>query len=1026
MRLYLHTPTVVFAARVNQSAFQFPISSIVYDTVTTGAYTDIGNSQTILFGSSAGASDLGSSRIRLTPTSTVLYFGLSSQGNRLGEVNPVDNCYITVVDTLLVFSKVPYIDADGEMFFDGDIAYTNQNEEPPPVANCGPPFADEIDSGTGLITVNLSGTASFATAAGETITDYLWDVQDGTITVGADTDDEITATFGSGFRYIRLTVTDGNGKQHNAYTPILAIDPDDDPTIDAFQITRHTITPEGQDLDIRLLEDVSLTAFPAGGMVLVIDGTPVDGSDRENILFYGWADTEDADLSAEDTGLLRDTTIHCLDVAGRLKQLPGYSQVLTHVASPTKWSEASFPDLDLFMWYILYWQSTALALADFTWTGTSTAYAFAEIFADGSNLWDQVARKAQSMMPDRKLVCNRRGQLAIRSDPLIMETGSRPLSTQANLTIADWQSLSFTEYRNPRVSWLRAGALLASNTIIVSLFSIAPGTSPGQGSAQSSIDENIAVSQTTLNAAAGHHYARLNAPQGLFTVTLPNSDNLSFDPARMDWVKLTITAEVAAQRGLTFSEARFLLHQLDVRYTYGRGGIVRTNTLRLERETVGIPAVTYVPAIAEPVDGDTPFVPPVVPGAAPGFDGGLPVGQDVVGFIDRDARIWTCPDFTTPGEPTWSRNTAAATAASLTTGSLRGFIVDPFSPGYRGVSGGDINGFVVSGTTIYKVTDLFGTPSYTSLHSLTSAANLVAELSQIGCSFGRFQATESDNPWLICVYNADSGVGPMRVYVTYSVDGGQTWSSEIDVTGETRTQVKREWSRPAIWMSPRTPGLAVVGCWATTGTTPDGALFRTADWGATWAAVTDLDDQGVDMGLGFSLHVPWLDNLDERVAYYGAFNETSNVFNYGLWRSVAGTATDISPTDGGKSYGPVRNQFGVRSLDTNRQYMLLAGAADNVDDVALLDAGSDGVTALWKSSNGGDSWTRVTTDATTDITDDCVLQAAFSSDDPNTFYAWGNHGYLIFTQDGGSVMTDKSPTTNASTAEILGIFGGGS
>lgn len=675
------------------------------------------------------------------------------------------------------------------------------------------------------------------------------------------------------------------------------------------------------------------------------------------------------------------------------------------------------------LWWLLYWQSTALALADFTWSGTSTAFAFAELFADGSNLWEQVARKAQSMLPDRKLVCNRRGQLAIKSDPMIMETGSRPLTTQANLTIDDWQALSFTQHHNPRVYWLRANALQASNSTVTPLFAIAPGTSPGQGGQEASVAENIAVSQTTLNQAAGHHYARLNAPQGLFTVTLAGSGNSSFDPARMDWVALTITSAVAAQRGLTFTEARFLLHQLDIRYNYGRGGLTRTNTLRLERETTGIPAVTYVPPAADPVDtGD--FVPDDEAPTPPGFDGGLPSGQDVVGFIDRDGRIWTCPDFTSPGEPTWSRNTAAATAASLTTGSLRGFIIDPFSPGYRGTPSGSIDGFAISGTTIYKVTDLFGTPAYTSLHSLTTAANLSAELSQISCSFGRYQATESDNPWIMAAYHADAGIDPMRVFVVYSTDGGATWSSEIDVSGHTRTQIKREWSRPAIWMSPRTPGYAIVGCWATTGTTPDGALFRTTDWGATWAAVTDIDDQGIDMGLGFSLHVPWPDNSDERIAYYGAFNETSNVFNYGLWRSVAGTATDISPVDGGKKYGPVRNQFGVRSLDSNRQYMLLAGAADNVDDVALLDAGSDGVTALWKSSNGGDSWTRVTADVATEGTDDCILQAAFSADSELIFYAFGNHGSIFYTEDGGTTMVDKSPTTNISTNEVLAIFGG--
>lgn len=1023
MRLYLHQPTVVFAARCNQSTFVYPINQVTYDTVTTGTYSVVGNSQTILFGTSAGASDLGMSRVRLDPTSTVLYFGLSPQGSHIGEVDLADNCYITVLDQLLVWSKPAYIDPSTAITYMDGIAYTNQNSFPQPVANAGPPFAATIDPGTGLITVDLSAADSFAVTYGATLASYLWDIQDGTVTAGDIDEVSLTVTFPAGFRYISVLVVDSNAKAHTAYVPILAIDPDDDPTIDAFQITRHTITASGQELDIRLLENVSTANFPEGGFLMVIDGEPLSAVDRDNVLFWGWADTEETDIDAGDTGLLRDTTIHCLDVANRMKQLLGSAQVITVAATPAQWAEMLLPNMDKFVVWLLYWQTTALALADFIWSGTGADYAFAERIADGSNLWDQADRKCQEMVPDYRLTCNRRGQIKMLPAPMFQEVADRTSTTQASITIADWQSISFTAQRRPRYWRVEGQAVIVGNTISTSVFCFAPGNSQGQGEQSMVMGENLAADQTALNRMTGHHYARLNAPQGMFTVTLPKSQNEAFDPARMDWVALTISAEVAAQRGLTFTEARFLLHQLDVRYQYTPGGIVRTNTLRLERETVGIPAVTFVPAVAEQPTDDDPFTPPDVPDAPPGFDGGLPVGMDVVGFIDRDGSIYTCPDFTTPGEPTWSRNTSAASAASITTGELRGFIVDPFSPGYRGTPGGDINGFVVAGGTIYRVTDLFGTPAYTSLHTLTTTATNSAELAQISCSFGRYQSVEADNPWLICAYHAGSGVDPMRVFVTYSTDGGATWSAEVDVSGDTRTQVKRELSRPSVWMSPRTPGLAYVGAWETTGSAPDGGLWRTVDWGATWAQVTDIDDQGIDMGLGFGMHVPWESNLDERIAFYGAFSEVSNKFNYGLWKSVAGAATDVSPASGGKKYGPVRNQFGIRALDTSSRYMLLAGAADNVDDIALLDAGSTGVTALWKSDDWGATWTRVTTDATTDVTDDCILQAAFSSDDPNTFYAWGGGGYLLYTED-GSTMDDKSPTSPSTSSEILGIFGG--
>lgn len=1020
LKLYLHQPTVVFAARVNQASFSWPMSQITYDTVTTGNYTDIGNSQTILFGSSAGASDLGASRIRLAPTSSVLYFGLSSQGDHPGEVNPVDNCYITVLDTLLVFSKVPYIADDGTVYQDGDIAYTNQNVQSPPVANAGPPFVATIDSGTGVITVNLSAADSFATASGATITDYLWSVgSGGTITVGSTTTQDITVTYSTGFRYCRLTVTDSNSKTHNCYVPILAIDPADDPTIDAFQITRHTITPEGQDLDIRLLTDVSTTAFPRGGMLIVIDGEPADGSDRENILFYGWADTEDAQIDAGDTGLLRDTTIHCLDVAGRLKQLPGYSQVLTHVASPTKWAEASFPNLDFMLWWLLYWQSTALALADFTWSGTSTAFAFAELFADGSNLWEQVARKAQSMLPDRKLVCNRRGQLAIKSDPMIMETGSRPLTTQANLTIDDWQALSFTQHHNPRVYWLRANALQASNSTVTPLFAIAPGTSPGQGGQEASVAENIAVSQTTLNQAAGHHYARLNAPQGLFTVTLAGSGNSSFDPARMDWVALTITSAVAAQRGLTFTEARFLLHQLDIRYNYGRGGLTRTNTLRLERETTGIPAVTYVPPAADPVDtGD--FVPDDTAPTPPSFDGGLPSGVQNIALITDDGRYIVTNDFQS-SPPTWTVDNSIQGNFS---GDGMGFVVNPFSSLYR-TGSGTVDGFYVTTTRIYKVTDIFGTPAETSLHTFAESITTAGgRWRSIAASFGRYQPVESDNPWVMAVTHYNDFGTKEGTYCIYSVDGGQTWSSEIQITAHRPTGSligARYW--PVIWLSPRTPGYGVVIAKTQTGAIGGTAAYYTTDWGATWALMTSpavvTSPQSTTGGVaGGAFYVPWEGNADEQIVFHGYEVEQSSDWERYLYKTVGGSSTDVTPSAG--NYGPRYGLFSVRAFDGNSQYMVAVLASSGGDD----DITAEG-SAVFVSDDYGATWTLVMGPTTTAPNTQYPTEAAFSADNRNEIMVWGTEALIQYSDDFGANFEDKRGSLSFSGGElILGLVGG--
>mgnify|MGYP000561855001 FL=1 len=117
MKLYLASPQPIFKARVDgPDAFAFPMRDIEYDTVTLGTYSDIWPNQTVFLGSTEGASDLGVTRVRALADSNTLPIGLSSRGVRYGEIDPVDNCYITVLSDWRVWPKIPRIDADGTRY----------------------------------------------------------------------------------------------------------------------------------------------------------------------------------------------------------------------------------------------------------------------------------------------------------------------------------------------------------------------------------------------------------------------------------------------------------------------------------------------------------------------------------------------------------------------------------------------------------------------------------------------------------------------------------------------------------------------------------------------------------------------------------------------------------------------------------------------------------------------------------------------------------------------------------------------
>ncbi len=164
---------------------------------------------------------------------------------------------------------------------------------------------------------------------------------------------------------------------------------------------------------------------------------------------------------------------------------------------------------------------------------------------------------------------------------------------QANITEADWSEITYENTFWPRYHWLREEAVRAHATTIEPYFSISPGDSPGMGEGEQPHGEQLALSQSDLNDACGQRYGRLNAPQSPFTIVIPDPGYTRIDPAEMTWVTVTVGADYAAQRGLTFTSDRGLPLEVQYSHQYSREGYARSATLIWERETEGIPGQTY-------------------------------------------------------------------------------------------------------------------------------------------------------------------------------------------------------------------------------------------------------------------------------------------------------------------------------------------------------------------------------------------------------------------------------------------------
>lgn len=805
--LYIHTPTPLFKARVNMpGAVTYPITAITFDTVSLGAYTDLEFDMTLVLGSTDGADDLGRVRVQKTATSTQIPVARVSRGVEDGSLEIVDNAYITVyADDFRVWAKLPWQSPDGVDYKDGDVPVGDFLVEIPPVANMGAGFADYIDDDD-VITVTFDGSSSYAMADGATIATYAWDIGDGIVVAGDIDEDTLTVEFPAGFRYVSLTVVDSNGVPNTSRRPVLAVDPANDVTIRTADVESQRFTQQGQTLRVKFPTDLPRTTYPDGTLCMLWWDAPANPADRSHMKFIGWHQSDDAALRAQKPGLVRETTLEFVDVAGRLDSLPGFPQALQREDDPgvdEQWS--LMPDLDInkALHYLIFWHSTALGLADFFLPADGDDYPSMRLDSTGSTLYDQINSRALSMTPDHMLTCDAQGTLRVLKDWMLVNVGDRPLAAPI-LIEDDLGDITFPYQRPPRVHVLRSSAIVSSTDWVMLggektlplAFAIAPGEAFSQGTNEQTEAEGLTQSQAQLNTATGHKYARLNARFGPARAQLLDPTAIwDYLPALMPRIQLNIASQYAAQRGLPFTSTQAMVKELTINYRNGKQGLAIEADVTLELETSGPPAVTHIPEVEGTQDDyEAPPIPP--PTLPPPMGGG---GPALVAGVGINGHVYRTYNFGV-ATPTWDDH-------NLSVGNVYSWVVDPFSPGYIDGSGA-INGWVVGDTAIYRVLDLFGTPSATAVFTFPTATSMGSyHWRSIQASFGAYFGPGA-NPWLLCVSYYGDTSGHEGTWATYSTDGGVTWAAEVQISSLYDPGLATRFMPIGVYASPKTPGLA--------------------------------------------------------------------------------------------------------------------------------------------------------------------------------------------------------------------------
>lgn len=228
-RLYLALPqpAIVFQAQINQS---FPtrdkILEISYDNAI-GNYTDVIADMTLLIGTTAGAHDVGITRIRAAATPTKLYIAETS------EIPFADDQYLTVLASWEPWPRHVRIDGAKQPQMDATVKYSDQHRWCDPVPILGPHRVAKLINGS----ATLHFDASSSWVIGSSISAYSWFAPGATTTTGMNTATPTITYTAPGSYYVGCTVTAANGKSFAGYRVVYIYD-DAYPPITQFNLDR--------------------------------------------------------------------------------------------------------------------------------------------------------------------------------------------------------------------------------------------------------------------------------------------------------------------------------------------------------------------------------------------------------------------------------------------------------------------------------------------------------------------------------------------------------------------------------------------------------------------------------------------------------------------------------------------------------------------------------------------------------------------------------------------------------------------
>lgn len=741
---------VIFSRDVNMPTITYPLLEIDFDGTGTGSTSDVLEDMDIRI--TRSGVEVG--RLRVAPgaiTGSTLQVNEFSQGR----LDLQDNDRLEVLRSWRVRDRL--VAANEDFDVDSRVAYTDQHEDPAPVANAeGGAYVGWLSQSS---FVNFSAATSFTVDIDSSGTlSYLWEFPAGTVpitllTVANPTVDFTALTAGT--YYASVTVTDtSNSKSTIKRIPIILHD-DSYLPLDISEARLSSSVEGGYTLEVEMPYSVTIDTMPDGAEVFLwadeyYGGVQNSYGDtyRPEQKFRGYLVRDSIQRDAE----AQTITFTAICVRQLLEELPGFSAIYTSVNDPSTWREYRGVSVGAIIVMLLRERSTALVTCDVNNQGFN--YPYFEIPIQQNVPYAQVQELSDAI--DCIFTSDRRGRMRIARPVVLTSTATRNAATNV-ITLDEDDIIDINidrEHRYPINTLEGRGFLIGGN---LAIFSRAPGDAPSEGAAEVAVDYLIAQTQTELNQRTGWRYAQQN---GLYN-GLPITQNIDlnlrggydvFDTGYPDeWV----TIDGVTTYRVDYESERCTLTGMSVTYT---PEFVEVN-LTLAGETDGVAGVTYIPPIPNEVgmpDFDPitiiPFPPPTQTvnriGAWDGINR-LPIRIGALSAnTDGFAVITLNSDFT-------------SSAAAYTTG-LSGDGIDWAQDPYQFA-----RQFVLTSTGLYKVDDI---DAFTSWSLVADNATMFGDAARIGV---RVIMSNNRRGWIA----VGSGYS---VAVTFNY--GSTWT-QVDISG---------------------------------------------------------------------------------------------------------------------------------------------------------------------------------------------------------------------------------------------------